>query len=269
MKTDKPLNDLTLLTYTHSSCIDLHRPFIERIKKYFPELKNRIMCCNTNLEYEDTDCFVYDDADLFSNQLLNALNSIKTKYIIYSQEDCILFDRVNIDRINQYLEIMDSDNSISFIRLIWSGIDSKPEKYNDFLGYIEPKSKYFYSMQTTIWRKSELIDLYNNITVKSIFEEANISVKLRELNKKGLVTLEKGSKVGGHHNSLVYPYISTAIVKKKWNYSEYPKELDELFQEFKIDPKIRGFHIITFKNKIRSKISNILRKLKLVLYNFK
>ena len=43
-----------------------------------------------------------------------------------------------------------------------------------------------------------------------------------------------------HYDSLVFPYIATAINKGKWNMSEYSNELDKLFGEYNINPFERG-----------------------------
>ena len=43
-----------------------------------------------------------------------------------------------------------------------------------------------------------------------------------------------------HYDSLVFPYIATAINKGKWNYNEYQKELDIFFTEYEINPFERG-----------------------------
>ena len=43
-----------------------------------------------------------------------------------------------------------------------------------------------------------------------------------------------------HCDSTIFPYISTAIVKGKWNETEYKNELTEIFNEFNIDKTIRG-----------------------------
>jgi hypothetical protein len=43
-----------------------------------------------------------------------------------------------------------------------------------------------------------------------------------------------------HYDSCVFPYIATAIVKGKWNITDYPKEIREILEEYKIDPNIRG-----------------------------
>ena len=43
-----------------------------------------------------------------------------------------------------------------------------------------------------------------------------------------------------HWDSKVYPYVATAIVKGKWNYSEYESELSSLHKEYNVDKNIRG-----------------------------
>ena len=43
-----------------------------------------------------------------------------------------------------------------------------------------------------------------------------------------------------HFDSKVFPYTATAIVKGKWNFSEYSRELKEVLAECSIDINIRG-----------------------------
>ena len=52
--------------------------------------------------------------------------------------------------------------------------------------------------------------------------------------------MKRGNTVGGHFNSHSYPYIATAVVKGKWNHSEYSKELDIVFHKYDINPFERG-----------------------------
>jgi len=47
-------------------------------------------------------------------------------------------------------------------------------------------------------------------------------------------------KRGGHHDSSIYPYIATAVVKGKWNLSEYKNELLPLLNEHNIVIENRG-----------------------------
>ena len=82
--------------------------------------------------------------------------------------------------------------------------------------------------------------MYNSSNVKMIFDESQNSVHLRAISARGLFSVKKGSRVGNHHNSWIYPYIATAVVKGKWNVAEYQKELDVLFNEYNINPFERG-----------------------------
>jgi hypothetical protein len=52
---------------------------------------------------------------------------------------------------------------------------------------------------------------------------------------------ENLSQIGTlHRSSEIYPYIATAVVKGKWNFSEYQLELEAIFEEYSIDPELRG-----------------------------
>lgn len=234
------VENLSLLVYTNSKCKDLHEGYFSRIKKFFPSLKNIFLTSNESIE--GINSIEYDNNSSHYEQMINALDLIPTDYVLYNQEDYILFDFVLEDKIIEYLEILESDRNISFIRLIYSGVnDSEIKPYKQDLFYLNPNSFYFYSTQATIWRKSDLKEMFQYSKVKEIFDEPQNSFYLKNLNKIGLCSIEKGKKVGGHYNSLVYPYIATALVKGKWNYSEYEEELDIFFNEFKINKKIRNF----------------------------
>ena len=43
-----------------------------------------------------------------------------------------------------------------------------------------------------------------------------------------------------HWDSKTFPYIATAIVKGKWNLSEYKQELGMILSSYKIDLGARG-----------------------------
>jgi len=166
--------------------------------------------------------------------MINALNYLKTDFVIYSQEDYVLYNYVNVDKINEYVNLMLNDNSIGFVRLIKSGVGNLFEMYNDDLCYVDPNNDYYYSTQITIWRRDVLTSMFKQSKVNSIFDEPINSPFLKQIGISGLYTIKTGRQVGGHYDSLIYPYIATAKVKGKWNVSEYPNELNELFNEYKI-----------------------------------
>ena len=230
---------LTLLTYTHSKASDLHDAYFDRVKKLFnPE--NHVVLCDKEINYNDIIMSIYDNESKYYEQMINALNKVKTEYVIYSQEDYILFDYVNLDKINNLISVLDNDKKLSFIRLIYSGVDFNTIDYNEDLIYLKTEHQYYFSTQITIWRTQDLKDMFNSSKVETIWDEPKNSIYLKELNKIGLCVKEKGDKVGGHFNSSIYPYIATAIVKGKWNDSEYSNMLNVIYDEYNINKEIRG-----------------------------
>jgi hypothetical protein len=228
------MENLSLLTYTHSKCEDLHKIYFDRIKKFFPELFHNFVTSNKYVPYGT---FIeYDDEKNHSEQMINAINKIPTDYLIYSQEDYILFDRVKVEELYNAIKILDNDKNIGFIRLIHSGLGfDKNKVYDENYAYIDKLSEYFYSTQITIWKKNVLKNMFDLSKIKTIFDEPKNSPFLRNLNIDGLYEIKHGNAVGNHYNSYTYPYIATAKVKGKWNLIEYPNEITQLFEEYNIN----------------------------------
>lgn len=231
------IDNITLCTYTHDKCCDVHPIYFNRISKYFNDIDSIAFC---NYPINNTNTIIYKDTDPFYKQIIECLSKINTKYIIYSQEDYILFDFVKIDILKKYIELMQKDTSISFIRLIKSGIANDSQRYNDDLFIIDKNENYFYSTQATIWNKNTLIDMFKFAMPNSIRDEQYNSNYLKTMNVVGLCPYITGKAIGNHYNSYEYPYIATAIVRGRWNYSEYKIELDKIFIEYKINKDIRG-----------------------------
>ena len=95
-----------------------------------------------------------------------------------------------------------------------------------------------FSIQPTIVTKEVFLTTLNNVGELNIweFEQAipstgrDFMVKIGGEKKRGLY----------HYDSLVFPYIATAINKGKWNLNEYMSELNPMFEEYNINPFERG-----------------------------
>ena len=90
--------NLTLLTYTNSKVIDLHKAYFDRINKFF-NIKKHIVLSDVILDVPNIDLVLYRD-EKYYEQILMAINKIDTDYIIYSQEDYIIYDNVDINSNN-------------------------------------------------------------------------------------------------------------------------------------------------------------------------
>ena len=74
--------------------------------------------------------------------------------------------------------------------------------------------------------------------VRILSSEANIACKKY---CGGILYYNDETKRGMHHyDSSIVPYIASAIVKGKWNISEYPTELPPLLQKYNININKRG-----------------------------
>jgi hypothetical protein len=240
------IKNLAYVTYTHSNCADVWNAYFARLDKCTNSSIDSYVLSNVNADtYQNHTFLLYDDNQSYSDEFVRILNSIPQEYFIYMQEDFILYSDVDLDRIREYINILENDKNISYIRMIKCG-DVTDRKYTENLYYVSPdgkqnKSVNSFSMQPTIWRKSDFINLYKMTAALRFGESLDYAKSMNILNMNGLYHYAGEPKRGGnHYDTKVFPYIATAIVKGKWNVSEYPDELKVLFREFNIQPLKRG-----------------------------
>ena len=88
--------------------------------------------------------------------------------------------------------------------------------------------------------KSNIQGTLNNLNLKKlILSHSKTTQLVGDFNFRNIFGNEKQRGIY-HYDSLVFPYIATAINKGKWNMSEYSNELDKLFGEYNINPFERG-----------------------------
>jgi len=231
------VNNLTLLVYTNSKVKDVLTIFLKQLEKYFYQIKNILFLSDEYIENQNT-C-LYTDDEPYYKHLISALEKITTQYVLYCQEDYILYDNVDINEINNAINILNNEQNIGFIRLIQTGIEHSADFNNKYI-ILNSNHPYYFSTQATIWRKQVLYDLFQSSKTSSIRHEMNNSSFLNKLNCIGLCTKLQGKQTGGHFNSLIFPYIATALVQGKWNFSEYRDVLPDILTSYNVDPNIRG-----------------------------
>jgi hypothetical protein len=102
--------------------------------------------------------FEYNESNTYYLRLYNILNTITDDYIILNNDNDILIDYVNIDKLNETIEYM-KDNNIDQIRVSNSGIYNKPDNTNDDLNIYKIKNGYFMSVQCGIWKRISLLKI--------------------------------------------------------------------------------------------------------------
>lgn len=229
--------NMVQVVYTNSKCSDLWEMFIKQNQKHIGWpiffITNQLIP-----NYPEDSQYLYNDNDNYSDVWIAALNKINTDYFIYLQEDFILYEDVNLNKINEYTEFLENSD-YSFVRLIKSG--DVNQKVTDTLFEISPNNVFIFAMQTTIWKTKDYIDILQNVHEHKWLETPRYMEYMSKNNIKGLCHYDNEPKRGGvHYDSNVYPYIATALVKGKWIMSEYELELKEILNTYGIDFKIRG-----------------------------
>jgi hypothetical protein len=102
-------------------------------------------------------------------------------------------------------------------------------------------SKWQFSIQPTLWKREKLMAMLRSAGDQSIWDlEIHGQSWFRKLGLRGYQPTSTGRRRGKHHgDSVIYPYVATAIVKGEWNVSEYP-ELRQLTAAYGIDLQERG-----------------------------
>jgi hypothetical protein len=232
--------DLSIAVYSHSEYYDLWEPFFSRLKKYHSECKIYFFVDKVINDFQKKYKFIeinYNNDDKYSSRLFSCLNQINDDHILYLHEDMILYDHVDIDKLNFSYDFI-RENNYDYIRLIKSGIKSNDQIY-EYL-YRMNNTDLLCSVIPTIWNKKSLSKVCKNNLNLNVWDfELMGDSFLREYGVIGAYTYLGEDPRGGHFDSNIFPHISTAVFKGRWN-MEYRSELSRIFDEFSIDKNIRG-----------------------------
>ncbi len=227
------------IAYTNSNCSDLWDVFQKQNRKYTTiplyMISDKAVDC-----IDDDKLFIYNNENDYYNVWVEALKKFDSDYFIYLQEDFILYDKVDDEKLNQCLEFLKQNLNYSFIRLIKSG-SLREKRIFDNLYEIESSNANIFSMQATIWRTKDYISLMEKVKDRKWLENDKYPKEMLKMGMKGLYYYDGEGKRGeNHYDSSIYPYIATALVRGKWNTSEYSNELISILSYFDIDKNKRG-----------------------------
>lgn len=193
----------------------------------------------------------YDPTKVYKDQFVSCIQHVKEKYCIYISEDYILYNDVREDLVENYKKVLDKNSYLSFIRFMRGGVANLTyPRFSDHddLYQMHHSFPYFYTNQAALWRTRDLEKIHKkgpslhigNEDWQNSFEY-QATETCQTLDIQGLYSYHGEPKRGQYHyDSIVFPHISTALVKGKWNLGEYGTELASLCTKYNIDTKIRG-----------------------------
>ena len=236
--------DVALIVDTNSNYSDVWAPCFGRLEKYAKDIKKYAFTDTpegVTFIPQDVTPIVYDNEESYRNQFLSCLEQIEEEYIIYTSEDYLLYDHVDLKKIRDISLVLDQ-TGYSFCKFI-----KGPEKtthYKDNLFIIDQEDTNFFAQQASIWKTRDFQKVFETAPPENtrMQHEPQGSSICRSLGLKGFQYYSGTNKRGMYHyDSEIYPCIATAVVKGVWNVSEYPDEMIEVVKEFKINLNDRGW----------------------------
>jgi len=223
-----------LVVYTHTDMKDVWPMFFGQLKKYIGDTKVYVAVNEDDTQLSDMIRIIYDDSKQYTDRWKEILPQIEESVFMFLHEDMILFDEPKFDYIDRYFKLVDG-GKVESIKMIYVPDNDIVSDVDDTL-ISNQYSKL--SIQPTIIRKDYFKSILDKVGSLNIWDfELAIAVD----TKSYMVRVGGELKRGMYHcDSIVFPYIATAINKGKWNYNEYQKELDVLFLEYGMNPFERG-----------------------------
>ena len=227
---------MKLLLYTHGDYSWVWKYWHQQTDKYLNNFE-KICLLNSNSDFRsDYLTIKYNDKNTYKDRILSCLDKLnENEVVLFLHEDMFLYNIPKYDILNQFNDLIQNNkcHSIKLIRA-FENLD-KSELHDNLL--INPSNQLF-SIQPTILKISTLKNILTKVPGNNIWEfEANTSDKYLN-NFLSLCAFDKDLDLKRgkfHYNSSIFPYICTAVIKGKWNYKEYKKELFEIFYNKKFN----------------------------------
>lgn len=226
--------NVPIVIYTHTDMKDIWPMFFGQLKKYVGDTKIYVAVNKDDTQISEYIRIIYDDSKVYTERWKDILDKIEEETFIFMHEDMILFDKLNFQILEKYIGYV-NDEMLDSVKLILAGDRFEQWPIDNTL-VSNQYSKF--SIQPTITRKDIFKQKVNGVSPLNIwqFEEAitttgrDFMVKIGGEKKRGIY----------HYDSLVFPYVATAINKGKWNLNEYTDVLNPMFEEYNINPFERG-----------------------------
>lgn len=238
-------NNFSIITYTTSKYSDVWPMHFGQLDEHKQGIKSYVFSdekSSKNWNYKNHELITYHDSDPYWKQYLSCLEKVNENYVIYSQEDFILFSNILIDRIEKYVTFLNNTN-YDYVRLIRCGFNTPLDRHViDDIYEVHMESNDAFSMQATLWKKESIKKLYDYVKSEKWLESESWNRGARDCGIKGTLIYNGEHKVqnSGHYHSNIYPYVCTAVNRGKWNVDQYPEVMKYLFQKYNINPATRG-----------------------------
>lgn len=245
--------DCAVIVNSHSSYHDVLEIFLKTFHEHCSFLKLYIFTdhFDSNIFIGNENVILYE-GETFRDQYLFALKSVEEKYVLTLNDDYFIYGKPSIALLNFLLEQIE-EKSLAQIRL-HRGPNFTKDRLTKNLFKMDLKKPFFYSQTATLWELEALRRLFEATRPSGIARKGNelqfevlANKTAQRLHLTGAVYFDNERKRGKYHyDCSIFPYIASAIVDGKWNFLEYPDELNEINFRFNCDLSFRGNNATPF-----------------------
>jgi len=245
------MSNIALVTYTNSNLRDVWPVYFGQVDKHLSGIKSYVFSDEKPEISSSHNIILYDNSDPYYVQYSTSMESVEEDFVIYSQEDFVLYDNVSQSSLNKYVEFL-KNSDYSFVKLIRSGYKTPLlNKAGDEMFEIDVNSQDAFSMQAILWKKDKLMALYDVVRSNKWYESSDWNQSCIDLDVRGVFVYKNENQRGKfHYDSDTFPYVCTALNKGLWNLNEYPEILGSILKSYNIDPAERGYR--TYYGQVRA-----------------
>jgi hypothetical protein len=241
------VNNVAIVTYTTSKYSDVWDMHFGQLSLHARNISSYAFSDEKSEEmwrYSDHKLVTYKDEDPYWKQYTGCLQGVKEDFVIYSQEDFILFSDVDKAALERYREFLEN-SEYDYVRLIRCGYSTPLDRHvNNDIYEVHMSTNDAFSMQATMWKKNSLERLYSHVKSAKWLESEAWNSGARDQDIRGTLIYNGEKKIGAfHYDSIVYPYVCTAINRGQWNVDQYPDVMKEMFKRYNVDPSVRGIRV--------------------------
>jgi len=167
----------SLITLMYVSCFNyknLWSPFFKLKEKYLGDKIKTYLCIdelkNHKINFSNTEIINFNQKSIYNlngnlyDRYLYYLNNIDSKYVIYFIDDMFILENVNLDKVNEFIQIMEQNDYIKIIKLSlmsWPFDNGTMVNYNDnkFIQADNNKDEYIMNLQPILINKKFFINI--------------------------------------------------------------------------------------------------------------
>ena len=130
------MSNISLVINTVSKNKDVWPMFFEQLDKHIPTdffSEKHIFVNHCEESFPDDYKVSYFDSDkVYREQFVSCIGNVSDKYCIYISEDYILYDNMQTDLVRQFVDTLNNNEDLSFVRFMRGGVVDLMHQYKTY-----------------------------------------------------------------------------------------------------------------------------------------